>query len=66
MARRYNAKYETATTEEIIANIFYCGCRFTWKKATQKEERDLQDMYMELEHRGVVKDWEAAYNMVCK
>ena len=51
------------TVEKIIASIFYKGIAFSGDSATKKDEKELQQLFRELERRGVVEDWEAAYAM---
>ena len=52
------------TTECIIAKIFYYGVIMANDKGTKSDEESLRWCYKELERRGVVDDWESAYQLV--
>ena len=47
--------------EEILANIFYMGVIMSGDKGSNQDEESLKRLYKELGHRGIVDDWESAY-----
>lgn len=47
--------------EEILANIFYMGVIMSGDKGSNQDEESLRRLYKELGHRGIVDDWESAY-----
>lgn len=54
------------SNEEIISDIFYLGVACANNNNTKADEENLRRYFKELAKRGVVRDWEEAYERVCK
>ena len=51
------------SNEELIAKIFGYGIIMSDESGTKKNEKALQNIFKVLQSRGIVNDWEAAYDM---